>query len=217
MNNASNAGDTIDRRLLIILLLPSYLSSSSALLFMLSLIAFPFLSLRVGSLTRQDLSTLHTIYHQSHFGSAADLIGQHLSQNMIINNVLLFLMWGSVGLVVYLIVQGILNTLKDADNMVNELGYVNADKRQMVTAAIGRAIIRLIALAAWWIVFRLVLFNLAPLAWDTAKIASATTNSINGWSQSIIYAITCALALHCLTVLMRLALLRPRLFSNIIV
>jgi hypothetical protein len=217
MDGPAHATESIDAKLLGVLLRPSISSALIAVTTGTFLIAYPYFSLHAGDFARENIIGLHEAYKRTQIGESADHIGAVLSQSSLLNNLLLFLMWGSVGLVVYLIVQSLLNGLKGADDVVHEFGYVHADWRKIVIATIWRAVVRLSALAAWWIIVRFAIFQLVPFTWSLAHLTAENELSLINWRNSLLAALACMLVLHMLTILLRLTLLRPRLFGSVIV
>lgn len=217
MEGPARTTESIDAKLLGILLRPSFSSALIAVLTGTFLIAFPYFSVHSGDFARQNIIGLHEAYTHTQFGESTAMIGAKLSQSTPLNNVLLFLMWGSVGLVVYLIVQSFLNGLKSANDVVQELGYVHADWHKILAATLWRGIVRFASLAAFWVLLRFAIFQLAPITWSFARVTAENEMSLTNWRNSALTALACMLLVHLLAVLLRLVFLRPRLFGSVIV
>ncbi|HSW79947.1 MAG TPA: hypothetical protein VLG47_04170 [Candidatus Saccharimonadales bacterium] len=206
-----------DARLLVVFLSPSWLSALVCFLFGLFIIIGTVLLTHVGSDVQQSLLGLHNVYTTSSLGTSVHTVGNNFGQNQFLNNTLLFILWGTVGLVVYSIVQGALNELKEADKLLKELNYVHAKRNEIIKNVALRAAIRLGALIFWWFILRLLIFMIVPYAIAAAHISSANLTVPNDWLWSLIAGFACMIGLHILIVLTRLIFLRPRLFGEQIV
>lgn len=169
---------------------------------------------RVGGATEQSLLGLHAIYRHSSLGTNTNLIGQHLSSNTVFNNGILFILWGSVGLVVYSIVQGAANELKNTDELLHEMSYMHIDRHEALHDAILRGLIRFAALAAWWVLAWFMLHKIFPYAIASAHLTAYKLSSVSDWLRTLLGFGLCVLSIHCLIVFLRLIVLRPRLIGN---
>ena len=201
-------------RLVGILLTPSWFSGLVAFLVGIIVIGGTVLLTRIGSATEQSVLGLHSIYRHSSLGINADDVGQHLGSNSIFNNAILFVLWGSVGLVVYSAVQGIINELNHTDDMLHEMHYVHANRQSILRDAIFRAVTRLAALAGWWILAWAMLHKILPYAIASAHLSAYNLSNIHEWLHTLIGFCLCLLGIHGLVILLRLIILRPRLTGN---
>jgi len=214
IKNAASA----DTKLLGIFLTPSWLSGLVSVVCGCLVIGGTIALMHVGTTTRQSILGLHDAYVSGSFGRSVGVVSDRLAQNTTLNNALLFLMWGSVGLVVYSVVQGFANEFKQADELVHELKGIPARSRQSILrAAIGRALIRLIAFVCWWLLVRYGVYHLLPQAITAAHGSALHLTDISDWARSVLAAGEIMLALHILTVLLRLTVFRPRIFDEDII
>ncbi len=168
----------------------------------------------VGSDVQKSLIGLHNVYLTSSLGANVHTVGNNFGQNTLLNNTLLFILWGTVGLVVYSIVQGAMNELREADKLLHELNYVHANRNAILKSVGLRAAIRLGALLTWWFVLRFIIYRLVPYAVASAHVSAMNLTGSFDWFRSFLAALACALGLHVLVVLTRLIFLRPRLFGE---
>lgn len=203
-----------DARLLVVFCMPSWLSALACGLFGAFIIIGTIVLSHVGTDVQQSLLGLHNVYSESSVGTNVHTIGNNFGRNQLLNNSLLFILWGSVGLVVYSIVQGALNELKQADKLLHELNYVHANRQTIVRNVALRAAIRLGALLTWWFVLRFLIYMLMPYAIATAHTSAANLTVPSDWAWSLLAGFALAVGLHVLVVLTRLVFLRPRLFGE---
>lgn len=167
-----------------------------------------------GTGAQQSLLGLHTVYSGSSLGTGTAGIEKKLSSNIIFNNGVLFALWGSVGLVVYSFVQGIVNEFNHTDDVLHEIHYIHADRTKILHEAILRAVIRFGALAGWWVLAFVMLHKVFPYAIATAHLTANSLGNTHDWIHTFLSFCLCLLGAHGLTVLLRLVFLRPRLTGN---
>jgi hypothetical protein len=198
-------------KLLSVFLLPSWLSGLISALAGVLIIGGTVLLTHIGGTLQQGLLGLNLAYQQS---SGAQTVSNTLAQNTSLNNVLLFVLWGTVGLVVYSIVQNVVHEFSSADKLVHELHYVHADRHKILRAVILRAVIRLAALVAWWLLVRFMAYKLVPYDIAAARLSALHLANATDWVRCILGGAACMLGVHGLTILLRLLLLRPRVFGG---
>jgi hypothetical protein len=216
-NMALTSGASGTTKLIAVLLSPSWSSGILTVLITLLVVGGTILLAHIGGATQQSLLGLHTVYRHSSIGTSTNTVGKHLSSNTIFNNGILFVLWGSVGLVVYSVVQGMANELKNTDDLLRELKYVHIDRHKVVFEAVLRGVIRFAALAAWWILAWLMLHKIFPYAIATAHISAYNLANTQDWFRTVLSLVYCLLSIHALIVLVRLIVLRPRLTGNSII
>lgn len=203
-----------DKRLFEDLFLPSWLSGFTAVTVGLLLIGVTIALTIFGNAVQQSILGLQHVYTQSSLGSKVSTISDNFASNTYLNNILLFLLWGSVGLMVYSVVQSIVSELSHANSLIQELRYAQVDRHTILREALLRETVKVLAFAAWWIVFRYAIFKLAPYTIATAHTTATHLTDATDWGHSLLAAVLCMLAVHILTVLMRLSLLRARVFGT---
>src|SRR5581483_5158345 len=204
-------------KLIVRLVTPSWASGLFAMLIGITTVIGTILLTRLGNSTQQSLLGLHAVYSQSSLSINVNAVGQHLGSNSFFNNAVLFVLWGSVGLVVYSIVQGLVTEFKNTDDLLREMHYVHANRQTLVHDTTIRAITRLTALAAWWTLAWILLHKVFPYAIASAHLTAYHTVDTHNWLHTLLGFCYCLLSLHGLTVLSRLIVLRPRLTGNSIV
>ncbi len=200
-----------DSQLFGILLSPSWLSGLLAIMASGIVVAFAVISSQYkGSDTRLQLLHLHT---QTQASTAS--IGHALDRSPFISNLPLLLFWCLVGLVVYMFAVNIVGAIQHAAQFNEELAtYANINRRVMIRAAIQKLGIRLIVLVVW-IPYILFFFKwMAPYVMRLAIIASVELTTFTGIMYLLTAVILLTIGLHFHTILLRLMLLRPRLFGG---
>lgn len=211
---AIKVGALGDRKLFEDLLLPSWLSGLAAVTIGILLVGLTIALTKFGSTVQQSLLGLQHVYTQSPVVTKVSTISDNFANNAYLNNVLLFLLWGTVGLMVYSVVQGIWTELSRANNVMQEMHFVNANRSVIIRDALLRETIKIIAFVGFWLLFRYAIFNLAPLTIANAHTATTHPGSIGDWGHTLFAALLCVLTMHVLTVLARLSVLRARLFGT---
>jgi hypothetical protein len=205
-----------DARLLYVFFMPTWLSSLICVGCAVVVVLGTIILTHVGTVVQQSLIGLHSVYNQSSIGVDVKTIGNNFGNNSFLNNALLFVLWGSVGLVVYSVVQGTVNELKQADELLHELNYVHANRRSIVRNTLIRATIRLGSLLTWWFVLRFIIYKLLPYAIASAHQSASRSLNLGDLIRSLLSVVAIALGIHLLIVLARLIMLRPRLFGDAI-
>lgn len=208
-----NIGALGDKKVLGALLLPSWLSGLIAVTCSILLIVGSIALTHLGNTVQQSVLGLQHVYIQSPIGTKTATVSDNFASNIYLNDVLLFLLWGSVGLMVYSIVQGILAEIKKANDLIHVLHYVHANRQKILRDAFERESVKVVAFVCWWLLFRYAIYTFAPYTIAAAHTLAIHPIEISAWLRSIYAAILCTLTLHVLTVLLRLALLRPRVFG----
>lgn len=207
---AVSIGGFDNRKLLRAFLLPSWLSGFVAVTVTVVIVGLAVIFTHFGTTVMQSLVGLQHAYAQSSVG----VISNELASNTWLNNTLLFIMWGSVGLMAYSVAHGIFSEFSKAREVLREAHYINAEHQHILRNAILRETVKIAALAAWWLLFRYAIFTLIPHMVATAHIFAANPAQPSGWYSCLIESIVCIVIIHVLTVLMRLSLLRVRIFGT---
>lgn len=203
-----------DKRLFEDLLLPSWFSGFAAVTIGVLLVAGTIVLTVFGDTVQQSLLGLQHVYTQSSVGAKVSTISDNFASNTYLNNVLLFLLWGSVGLMVYSVVQGIVSELSRANSLVQELRFAQVDRRSILREALLRETVKVLAFVTWWVIFRYAIFKLTPFTIATAHTSATHLANVADWGYSLLAIVLCVLTVHVLTVLMRLSFLRARVFGT---
>ena len=142
-----------------------------------------------------------------------DALDESLSLKNLVSNSTLFILWAAVGLVAYTFTMSIWRSFRRAVDFEHELDYVHTDRNQMVRHAVYMLVFRLIVLIGWFIYIQFTLHVLLPYVTALAITAAGDYS----WLYNILFLAGAtgllALALHLHVVLLRLVLLKPRVFS----
>jgi len=138
-----------------------------------------------------------------------------ISDNTFLDVAPLLALWGVIGVVVYLFAVNIVNSIKHAAEFEQELNYANTSRQELIKTAFLHLAIRVVVGVAL-ILYILVFFHqLLPYSIGAALAASAVgLLSLNGILYLIIAAVSIMVGMHIYTVLLRLLLLKPRIFSK---
>jgi hypothetical protein len=217
-NMAIKSGVSGDVKLFNAVLVPSWLSGMVVVLASVAIVGGTVLLAHVGYVAHQSLLGLQSLYADSSIGKSVLTVSDNLAQNTSLNNALLFLMWSSVGLVVYSVLQGLLHELKQAGGLLHEIEDAPPPSRgSVLRAATLRAVVRLGALAGWWLLFRFTIYTLLPQVIGAAHFSALHLTYIHGWLRSLLAVAVLIFVLHGLVVLLRLVMLRPRLVGSDII
>lgn len=143
---------------------------------------------------------------------------QKVYDTIVISNslgaVALFVVWGLIGMVAYATVAGIVNGLKELDDIKEESGFIHADKQSLYREEAEKFMIRVAALGLFFLAIRFIFATVVPWAQDVTVIAVFETVLVQKVLYIMAAAITLIASMHILTVLLRLLLLRVRLFGE---
>ena len=210
---AIKIGDLGNKKLLADLIFPSWFSGFVAVVVSLLLVSLTVALTHFGDTVQQSLLGLQHVYAQSNLGTKVITVSDNFASNSYLNNVLLFLLWGSVGLMVYSVVQGFVVEIKRANSVLQQMNFVNADRQSVLREAAIRESIKVIGFVLWWALFRFAIFKLAPYTIAAAHTIAVHPAIASNWLHVLLAAAACVLALHVLAVLLRLTLLRARVFG----
>jgi hypothetical protein len=140
-------------------------------------------------------------------------ITNHLAQNQLISNLPLFLFWAALGVVVYLLATGLWSGLANAEELREELDYVNAPRQWILRTILIHLTVRLMVLVLWVIYLQIFLRILLPYVLAAAHVAATSLLSFSGIGYALLALVVGLLALHVHVVLLRLLLLKVRVFG----
>jgi hypothetical protein len=141
-------------------------------------------------------------------------ITANLSRNQVIGNLPLFLFWAALGVVVYLLATSLWAGLSNAEELREELDYVNAPKRWIVRTVLVHLLVRLVVVLVWVAYLQLSLRVLLPYVLAVAHIAATNLASINGIAYLLLGLAVAFVAVQAHTVFLRLLLLKVRVFGS---
>lgn len=204
---------SIDLKLFGQTLLPS---TSSAIF---SVIAGVILSLGVIFLTRYKSSSISKGYlaYQSGHHLTLGFLNKSIFATGILGNSLIFAFWLVAGILVYVLAVDIIKGLKSTIETEQELTYVHLNRSAFLKYTLTRLFIRLITIIVWAVYIYEFIHKILPFAIYLSIVASGS-GSITHMPVYVISGIAIvALAVHIHLILLRLVLLRPRVFNNQII
>ena len=202
------------RRLFYSLLQPSLLSGFIAVLLGITIFLGPYLLLHFGTTAQEGFLGLNVAYQHSSLTTVSHVVSISFLGNQYVGHAVFIAFWGAVGLVIYLLVFGMLHRMENFMSLVSELGYAHVVRHQFFIYHISRGILRIIAVIAWCLLLPFFIYKLIPFGIATAQISALHSVSVGNWLFSVLICGLCILTIHALTVLLRLMVLRPRLFGE---
>ena len=141
-------------------------------------------------------------------------VSRDINSGGLVSNIPLFIFWCGVGLIVYFFASGVFGFSQRFIEFERELGYVNANRAAQVRTAAFGTILRLAMLVIWLAYVQFTLHTLLPYVIALSVAAAGGY----GWVLGALYAagaiLLLALAIHLHVVLLRLTLLRTRVFGR---
>lgn len=195
-----------ERRLLLLLLRPSYISALVAILIVVLVLG----------------SAVLTALYWSDGAIASALQSISASNQSIIENdqttgespvsaVLLFLFWALIGLAVYYVVIGIAHALSEVREVRASISDVNANRASFLRTFAEKTGTRLLGLVLLFTAVALLLRTVLPYS---LQLGQTLTLDIQSFGLLILSGVMLLVVLHVITIAMRLIVLRPRLFSS---
>ena len=141
-------------------------------------------------------------------------INDSFANNSIVRNIPVMVFWMFVGVLVYFIVTGIAGALASAKAIDDELHYVNTSRKALLKEVYIKTGIRLATLIVWLLYIMLFFRVILPYVLAAANIGGSDILSIRAVPYTLLAFAVLAIALHLHLMLLRLVMLRPRLFSE---
>jgi hypothetical protein len=210
---ADSGYSTTDKRLFKVLLLPSGISTLICVLLAVAVGVVVFTSTHFsGSTLEQQVGVwraINTENDYSYYGGSAAL-----TLDSAFNQVATFIMYALFGIVLYFFAVGLITAFRGAEEFEHELKYANVSSKQLKLAAFVHLGIRVVVVVIWFFYlkffFGTVLF--ACLSW--LYMAADAIATVNGIGHALLAVCVLSLSLHVHVVLLRLLVLRPRLFQS---
>lgn len=140
-------------------------------------------------------------------------ITSHLAQNQLISNLPLFLFWAGLGVVVYLLATSLWGSLANAEELREEMEYVNAPRKWILRTLLVHLAVRLVVVLLWAAYLRVFLNVFLPYVLAAAHVA-ATSLSVSSIGYALLALAVGFVALHAHVTLLRLLLLKVRAFGG---
>lgn len=201
----------IDSRLFRILLTPSWLSGIVDVVFSLAL------SLGTILMSNYQTSSIRLDfldYQAGHITYTYQRVGNALSANAFIGNLPLLIFWSLVGLVVYLFVSNIFAAINNTAELKDELDYVHVDRKELIWTAVMHLGLRIAILGVWIVYILFFIHHLLPYCIAASLAASSHFSSLQNAVYITLAVVVMTIGLHINTVLLRLLLFRPRVFTD---
>jgi hypothetical protein len=155
-------------------------------------------------------------YQADKISSTYQRINTNLSANSFISNLPLLLFWSFVGLVVYIFVTNIFSVIHATAELNTELHYVHVNQKTMLRTATMHLLIRFAVLAVWVLYILFFIHHILPYCIAASLIGISHESLILCIGYVLLGVSVLAVALHLHTILLRLLLLRPRVFSSVL-
>lgn len=127
----------------------------------------------------------------------------------------LILLWSVIGLLVYSIAAYIVHSIQSAKQLRDTLDYTNVNKETVIKSTVEHLLIRFMALILFVAGCSLFVNRVIPYSITAARVTAIDLFSISGILAAVLSFASVAVSLHILTILLRLTVARPRVFSNI--
>ena len=208
-NNPTNLN--LDTRLFGILIMPSWLSGIiDVIIGLVVVIGTIFLSRYQGSSVRVD----YLNYLSGNQSQLYKDVNTGILSNQFVSNLPLILFWGLIGIIVYLFATNIFAAVRNTAQLRSELEYANVDRHSLLVQAGQHLVIRIVVLVAWILYIRFFFYHVLPycIAATLAGLSQVTTPL--GIGYIVLAFVVMIVALHIHTIMLRLLLLKPRLFTK---
>lgn len=161
------------------------------------------LVLGTGS-SEQLISDTHLVF---------SLLYQNIFGNPTLNKILFFVFWMLVGLVVYLFIQVSGHGISEADETLHELNYVHTKKSQYLEHLVKRTAVQIGIVVLIALYSTLFLKALLPYSLLSLQISLASLPNLPALGFGLLAIIVLGISLHIYVILLRLLLLRIRVFG----
>ncbi len=213
MKNSIDQTEKLDKKLTNMLLTPSWLSGliafASGMILTLGVIVASDIH---NSQVQQQLVALQNTATPALTlpGEAAPSVGNNFLQT----SWPLLVFWGFIGLAVYFVVEAVLGAVKNAADLRKELDYVNTQRDSLIRTIVQHLALRLTAMIVWFILLDIFLKRVIPYSITAAHASASNQFSVNAVLYAVLAFVMIALSMHLNTILLRLAMRRPRVFDR---
>jgi multisubunit Na+/H+ antiporter MnhB subunit len=133
--------------------------------------------------------------------------------SVILSDLPLFIFWAGVGMAAYSFTTGIWGSFQSVAELGEEMNYVHVKRRELLTYAFERLALRIGALIGLLALLNYTVHRILP--YSVALSYAGTTE--NNWLTGVLFVLFGMLVLlvvsHAHTILLRLIVLKPRLFG----
>lgn len=152
-------------------------------------------------------------YKSSH--TLSNITSNGILSNTLVKNLPLLLFWVVVGIVVYICAANIMRALSNTAEMKSEMEYVHANKHDIIVSAIEELGFRIGALLAWVVYIVFFFRHIVPYCVDLSLVGAGQLHTVTGYGYVMLSIVVLAVSLHINVILLRLLLLRPRVFGSV--
>ncbi|MHB1864881.1 MAG: hypothetical protein ACYCPS_01800 [Candidatus Saccharimonadales bacterium] len=164
---------------------------------------------------RPSSSFLNQSFYYFHNEAATNYasITNKLSSVKIINDMPLIIFWLLAGTIVYIIVIDSYRGVSNAVKLAEEWNYKNIKKDQFLKELVIHSILRILSLILLYVFMKIVISKVIPLDLEAIHKLS-TAHSLSNIVGVLLTTLLLVIMLHVITVLIRLVLLRLRVFAK---
>lgn len=146
--------------------------------------------------------------------TAAAAINQTVLGNSLLNKLLFFGFWIMIGLLVYALLSTVGQTIAETEQELKSLRYIHARRAQIEQDILLRLALRFTGLLAafiyGWIFIRFIL----PFCIFASRVGLGNLSQPSGWFYLVLSPVVLLVALHIIVIILRLIVLRPRLYGG---
>lgn len=202
-----------DNRLLKLLLTPSWLSCLVAVIAGLTVSVGVIVAFEAhNSLLQQQLVAWEQTLPQPTLTTPGQTVTQDNTPTAK-NSWTLLLLWSLVGLLVYGLVATTVHSISRAEGLRESLKYVHANPRTLLASTAQHLLLRLIATITLIGFIAAFFKQVIPYGITAARASAADVISLDGVLYALLSFALIAVSIHLMTILLRLALGRARVFS----
>lgn len=193
------------------LLKPSWLSG---LVVVVASLAIVFGSVAYLHYSGSSWQLLLSNQQQHEVESNSVALEQEVTGNVLVSNLPLLVFWAGVGMIVYSFIIALGDIFRNVVELKEEMHYVHANRKSLLGQAILHLVLRAIFLTIWVIYVQYSIHILLPYVIALAYAGSGDIGLIYNMTYLAGAVVIAAISLHLHTVLLRLLLLKPRLFGQ---
>lgn len=212
-NMATNTN--YDLKLFGSLLVPSMISGVLCVLAGLFIVgAIAVLTNYQGSSFQRELQHTQVRSENEAIGEDYEYISEDFEQNAVLDRAPVMVFWMFVGTLVYFLVTGIAGAIANVNEIGQELHYMHVRRKQLLKEVYIKSALRFCVLGIW-LGFIILFFRvLLPYCLAAAHVGAGSIATVSGSAYILLALIVLVICLHIHVVMLRLVVLRPRIFSQ---
>lgn len=196
-----------------VLLKPSWLSGLLAVVVSVAIVAGAVTLLHYNGSSWQQLITEQR-QQTSEVSANSTTFENEVTSNVLVSSLPLLVFWAGIGIIVYSFLIAIMDVFRNALELKEEMHYVHANRRVLLQQAVFHLFLRGIFLATWVAYANFTLHAILPYVIAMSYAGSGGL----GWLYNSTYLVGAVIigtaCLHLHTILLRLLLLKPRMFGQ---